>query len=313
MALPRGLALGTMMFGSWGNSNVEQCNEMVDIALDHGIALFDTADMYDAGHSEEILGAALAGRREGVYLATKVGLQVGDDPAHSGLSPRWIRQACEDSLRRLQTDHIDLYQMHRPDPTVPIADTLGALQQLIEAGKVGAIGTSTFSVAQLAQARAIGIAVPRTEQPPYSILCRGIENDVLKWCLQHDVQALVWAPLNGGWLTGKYQAGDLDPVGRAALQGDHFDFRDADMRQRKRALVATLVEIAAASGLTIVELALGFVLSHPAVSSAIIGPRTPVQLQDLLAARIAPLSSDILAAIDAVVAPGLTVNPADNG
>ncbi len=311
------LALGTMMFGAWGNPDRDQCVEMVDIALDHGITLFDTADMYDFGVSEEILGAALAGRREGIVLATKLGNPMDDDPAHRGLSPRWVRQACEDSLRRLGVDVIDLYQMHRPDPSTPIADTLGALQELIDAGKVRAIGTSTFTPAQLAEAHAAGLlpgnAQSTAEQPPYSILTRAIENEVLPFCAANDIGVLVWAPLNGGWLTGKYQAESLDPAGRAAKQGEHFDHKDEAMRARKRDLVARLIAVADGAGLTITELAMGFILSNPAVTSLLLGPRTPAQLRDLLGAQHVVLSPDVLAAIDAIVEPGLTVNPYDNG
>lgn len=311
------LALGTMMFGAWGNPDRDQCVEMVDIALDRGITLFDTADMYDFGVSEEILGAALVGRRDHVVLATKFGNPMDDDPDHRGLSPRWVRQACEDSLRRLGVDVIDLYQMHRPDPSTPIADTLGALQELVGAGKVRAVGTSTFTPAQLAEAHAAGLlpgnALPVTEQPPYSILTRAIENEVLPFCAANDVGVLVWAPLNGGWLTGKYQSEGLDPAGRAAKQGEHFDHKDEAMRARKRELVSRLIRVADGAGLTITELAMGFILSNPAVTSMLLGPRTPDQLRDLLDATVGTLPADVLTAIDAIVEPGLTVNPYDNG
>lgn len=311
------LALGTMMFGAWGNPNESECDEMVDLALDAGINLFDTADIYDQGVSEEILGRALRGRRDRVVLATKLGNPMGTDPAHRGLSEKWVRQACEDSLRRLGVETIDLYQMHRPDPDTPIAETLAAMADLVRAGKVRQVGTSTFSAAQLDEAHRAGLldgnVAPTCEQPPYSILTRGIENDVLPWCAAHGVGVIVWAPLNGGWLTGKYQTEALDPQGRAVQKADHFDHRDAQMRTRKRDLVAQLIGVADEAGMSIVDLAISFLLSNPAVTSLLIGPRTPDQLRQLLAARRQPLSADLLTAIDAIVAPGSTVNPADNG
>ena len=309
------LGLGTMMFGRWGNPDEAECRRMVDRALDAGVTLFDTADIYDFGTSEEFLGRALAGRRDRVVLATKVGNAMSDDPSERGLSRRWVLQSCDSSLRRLGTDHIDLYQMHRPDPDTPIDETLRAMEELVQAGKVRAIGTSTFSVAQLddahVRAKALGVTAPTSEQPPYSMMVRGVESEVLPWCRQHAVGTLVWAPLNGGWLTGKYQTSDVDASSRAAREPDHFDHRDAAMRARKRELVDALSSIAGGAGLTLVQLALGFVLANPAVTSALIGPRTPDQLDSLLEAADVSLPDDVLAAIDDVVSPGVTVNPAD--
>ena len=311
------LALGTMMFGKWGNPDESACKQMVDAALAAGVTLFDTADIYDFGVSEEILGRALAGRRDSVVLATKVGNAMSDDPLQRGLSRRWIVQSCHASLRRLGTDHIDLYQMHRPDPNTPIDETLQAFDELVQSGKIRAVGTSTFSVSQLDEARSraqhLGVTVPCGEQPPYSLLVRNIEVEVLPWCRQHDVGVLAWAPLNGGWLTGKYQSASVDDASRAAREPDHFDHRDAAIRVQKRELVDRLSQIAEAAGLTMIQLALGFVLAHPAMSSALIGPRTPEQLGPLLDAADVTLSDDVLAAIDEVVAPGVTVNPVDNG
>ena len=226
------IALGTMMFGAWGNPDAAECRLMVDRALDAGVTLFDTADIYDFGRSEEILGAALHGRRDRALLATKCGNPMDDDPAHRGLSARWIRDSCDGSLRRLGVEHIDLYQMHRPDPSVPLAETLGAFSELVAEGKVGAVGTSTFPAATLDElqdvAEAGGFVAPTVEQPPYSVLARGIEASVLPACRRHDLGVLVWAPLNGGWLTGKYQQStDGGSASRAARQGEHFDHRDA--------------------------------------------------------------------------------------
>jgi aryl-alcohol dehydrogenase-like predicted oxidoreductase len=311
------LALGTMMFGAWGNPDEAACTRMVEASLDAGVTLFDTADIYDFGVSEEILGKALAPHRDRIVLATKVGNAMSDDPHERGLSQRWVTQSCESSLRRLGTDYIDLYQMHRPDPDTSIDETLEAFDDLVTAGKVRAIGTSTFAPAQLAKARAraheLGVTVPQCEQPPYSMLVRGIETDVLPWCQQHNVGVLVWAPLNGGWLTGKYQGSAVDEDSRAAREPDHFDHRDAAIRAEKRRLVGELTTIADSAGLTLLELALGFVLANPSVTAALIGPRTPEQLVPLLRAADVMVPADVLRAVDAVVAPGSTVNPVDNG
>jgi aryl-alcohol dehydrogenase-like predicted oxidoreductase len=311
------LALGTMMFGKWGNPDESACRQMVDAALGGGVTLFDTADIYDFGVSEEILGRALAGRRDSVVLATKVGNAMSDDPSERGLSRRWIVQSCDASLRRLGTDYIDLYQMHRPDPDTPIDETLQAFDELVQAGKIRAVGTSTFSASQLDEARSqaqrLGVTVPCSEQPPYSLLVRNIEVEVLPWCRKHEVGVLAWAPLNGGWLTGKYQSASVDEASRAAREPDHFDHCDAAIRLQKRELVDRLSQVADAAGLTLIQLALGFVLAHPAMSAALIGPRTPDQLGPLLAAADMKLSGDVLAAVDAVVALGITVNPVDNG
>ena len=311
------LGLGTMMFGRWGNPDEPSCRQMVDQALAAGVTLFDTADIYDFGVSEEFLGRALAGRRDQVVLATKVGNAMSDDPLKRGLSARWIVQSCESSLRRLQTDHIDLYQMHRPDPITPIDETLEAFDALVRAGKVRAIGTSTFAPAQLAEMRSsaerLGVTVPRSEQPPYSALVRKAEVEVLPWCRQHGVGVVVWAPLNGGWLTGKYQAESVDASARAAREPDHFDHRDQAIRKVKRDLVARLTNVADSADLSLIQLALGFVVSNPAVTSALIGPRTPEQLDSLLDASDVVLPTDVLAAVDEIVSPGLTINPVDDG
>jgi aryl-alcohol dehydrogenase-like predicted oxidoreductase len=311
------LALGTMMFGRWGNTDETECHRMVHRAIDAGITLFDTADMYDAGESERILGEALVGRRDEVAIATKVGNPMDGDLQRSGLSRRWITQACDDSLRRLQVDHIDLYQLHRPDPSTPIAETLEVLHELVVAGKIGAIGTSTFSAAQIDEAHVVAAAnawtAPVTEQPPYSVLARGIEREVVPALHRHGMGALVWAPLNGGWLTGKYQAESADSTDRAHRQPDHFDHRDEVMRVQKRRLVGQLQKVADAAHMSLTQLALAFVLDEPAVTAALIGPRTLAQLDDLLGLGPLVLPDGVRAAIDAIVAPGLNVNPADAG
>jgi aryl-alcohol dehydrogenase-like predicted oxidoreductase len=311
------LSLGTMMFGRWGNPDRDECRHMVHVALDAGVNFFDTADIYDFGTSEEFLGDALRGWRHEVVIGTKVGNAMSDDPAERGLSRRWILESCDNSLRRLGVDQIDVYQMHRPDPDTPFDETLEAFDRLVTAGKVRHIGTSTFSpeeideMARLAGGR--GWVAPTSEQPPYSVLARGIETAVLPTCRRHDIGVVVWAPLNGGWLTGKYQQGTADADSRAQREPDHFDYRNGDIAETKRAMVDQLTTIASDHGLTLVQLALGFVLHDPAITAALIGPRTPSQLHDLLTAGHVDLGDDVITAIDSVVAPGLNVNPADAG
>lgn len=311
------LALGTMMFGRWGNTDVSECHRMVHRAMDAGITLFDTADMYDEGASEEILGAALVGRRDEILLATKVGNPMGGDLGRSGLSARWIGRACDDSLRRLQVDHIDLYQMHRPDPSTPIEESLAAFDRLVRAGKVRAVGTSTFAVDQLEQIHQLsdtfGWLRPTSEQPPYSALARGIETEVLPTCARLGQGAIVWAPLNGGWLTGKYQQDQTASDSRAVRKAEHFDHRDEQMRIEKRQMVAMLAEIAGEAAMSLPQLALAFVLDDSSVSAAIIGPRTLDQLEQLLSLGPLVLPEGVRDRIDAVVSPGRNVNPADAG
>ena len=305
------------MFGAWGNPDREQCRRMLDMALDAGITLVDTADIYDFGVSEDMLGEFLAGRRDRVVLATKFGNAMDDDPLHRGGSHRWVREAVTGSLRRLRTDHIDLHQMHRPDPDVPFEETLGALDELVREGLVGAVGTSCFPSEQLVEAQWIAarraFMRPTSEQPPYSILCRGVERAVFPMCRRYDVGALVWAPLNGGWLTGKYRRGEAPPTAsRADREPDHFD-HGSDWREAKIDLVEQLDKVATEVGVSLTGLALAFALAHPAVSSVLIGPRTPEQLADLLNLADVRLDDDTLDAIDAIVPPGTDVNPADAG
>jgi aryl-alcohol dehydrogenase-like predicted oxidoreductase len=311
------IGLGTMMFGAWGNPDREQCRRMLDMALDAGITLVDTADIYDFGVSEDMLGEFLTGRRERVVLATKFGNAMDDDPLHRGGSQRWVREAMTDSLRRLRTDHIDLYQMHRPDPDVPFEETLGALDELVREGLVGAVGTSCFPSEQLVESQWIAarrnFVRPTSEQPPYSILCRGVERAVFPMCRRYDVGAIVWAPLNGGWLTGKYRRDEAPPASsRAAREPDHFD-HGSNWREIKLDLVERLEKVATEAGVSLTGLALGFALAHPAVSAVLLGPRTPEQLADLLTLADVRLDHDTLAAIDAIVPPGTDVNPADAG
>jgi aryl-alcohol dehydrogenase-like predicted oxidoreductase len=308
--------LGTMVLGAWGNTDHDECVGMIHAALDAGVNFVDTADVYAFGESEEIVGRALRGRRDDVIVATKFFNAMNDDPNQQGASRRWIVRAVEDSLRRLETDWIDLYQVHRPDPDTDLDETLGALSDLVHAGKIRAFGTSTFPAELLVEAQWTaqrrGYERPATEQPPYSILAREIEASVLPTCLRYGLGALVWAPLNGGWLTGKYRDGRAPTSSRADRTPDHFDF-GGPIHDRKMAVVEELAAVASEAGLTLPDLAHAFVLAHPAVTSAIIGPRTPEQLEQVLAGADTSLSADVLDRIDALVPPGVTLNPADAG
>ena len=304
--------LGTMVLGAWGNTDHASCVRIVNRAIDAGINLIDTADVYAFGESEEIVGRALAGRRDDVVLATKFHNAMGDDPNQRGNSRRWIVSAVEASLRRLAVDHIDLYQIHRPDPATDIAETIDALTDLVRAGKIRAWGTSTFPAEDIVEtcwaADRRGVAGPHSEQPPYSVLCRGIERDVLPVCRRHGIGVIVWSPLAGGWLTGKYQ-GAVPPDSRASTNPDHFDGANTT----KRDAVAQLIQVAADAGLTATQLALAWSVEHPDVTATLIGPRTEAQLEELLTAADIDLAPDVLDAIDAIVAPGVDLNPADRG
>ena len=308
--------LGTMVLGVWGNTDLAECERIIHRAIDAGINLVDTADVYGFGENEEIVGRAIAGRRDDVVLCTKFHNPVGehDDPNRRGNSRRWIMRAIDDSLRRLGVDHVDLYQVHRPDPDTDIAETVAALDDLVTAGKIRAWGTSTFPAHALVEAHwaaeRLGRLGPRAEQPPYSILTRGIERDVLPVARERGMGVLVWSPLSGGWLTGKYTRDQPAPAGsRADTNPDHFDGGNA----RKFDAVEQLAAIADGAGLSLTHLALAWATEHPAVTAALIGPRTEAQLADLLDAAEVRLTPDVLDAIDAVVAPGVNLNPADVG
>jgi aryl-alcohol dehydrogenase-like predicted oxidoreductase len=307
-------ALGAMMFGAWGNPDHDDSVRIIHAALDAGINFVDTADIYSSGESEEIVGKALKGgsRRDGVVLATKFHHPMGEDPNTGGNSRRWIVRAVEDSLRRLGTDYLDLYQVHRPDPDTDIDETLAALTDLVRSGKVRAIGSSTFPAdliveAQWASERR-GHARFRTEQPPYSILARGIEADVLPAAQRYGMGVLTWGPLGAGWLSGR----DVTQgTGRSALERAKFDTTVPE-NARKLEAVAELKKLAADAGLPLTHLALAFVRAHPAVTSVIIGPRTADQLTDLLAGADAVLDDAILDRIDKIVPPGTDLNRADS-
>jgi len=311
------LCLGAMMFGTWGNTDHDESIRIIHRALDAGVNFVDTADVYSRGESEEIVGKALAGRRDRVVLATKVHGRMGDDRNQQGNSRRWIVQEVESSLRRLRTDWIDLYQIHRPEPDTDVDETLGALTDLQRAGKIRAFGSSTFPAHEIVEAQWVAERRGRErfvcEQPPYSILVRGIERDVLPVCARYGMGVISWSPLAGGWLSGRYRKGEDPPrSSRAQRIPKRFDLSLPE-NQRKLDVVDRLAQLAEAAGISLVHLAIAFVVRHPAITAAIIGPRTMEQLESQLGAADVELSDDLLDAIDDLVAPGTTVNPADAG
>jgi aryl-alcohol dehydrogenase-like predicted oxidoreductase len=311
------LCLGAMMLGPMGNRDEDDCVRIVHRALDAGINFVDTADVYSAGISEQIVGKALAGRRDDVVLATKFHGPMGEDPNHRGNSRRWIVRAVEGSLRRLGTDHIDLYQVHRPEPDTDVDDTLSALSDLVRAGKVRYLGSSTFPAEAVVEAQWVaerrGHERFRVEQPPYSIFVRGIEAGVLPTCQRYGMGVIPWGPLNGGFLTGRYRPGSDGPTSpRATRFPDRYDPTRPNV-QRKLELVPQLEALAEDAGLPLTHLALAFTLAHPAVTAPIIGPRTMEQLESLLGAASVRLDDDVLDRIDALVPPGTNVNVFDGG
>jgi aryl-alcohol dehydrogenase-like predicted oxidoreductase len=311
------LCLGTMMFGAWGNPDHEDSIRIIHAALDAGVNFVDTADVYAAGESEEIVGKALRGRRDDIVLATKVHGSMGDDRNQRGNSRRWIVREVEDSLRRLGTDWIDLYQIHRPEPDTAIDETLGALTDLVRAGKVRYIGSSTFPAHAIVSAQWTAQRRGRErfvcEQPPYSMLVRGIEADVLPVCRAHGMGVIPWSPLAGGWLSGRYRKGvDAPKSTRSDRLPQRFDLTLPANRAKLDAADA-LAGVAEEAGLSLIHLALGFVLTHPAITAAIIGPRTMEQLESQLGAADVDLPAEVLDKIDAIVPPGTNLNPADAG
>ena len=308
--------LGTMMFGSVGNADHDECVRIMHAALDEGINFIDTADMYSAGESETIVGKALKGRRDDVILATKVHFPMGDGPNRGGNSRRWIVREVEDSLRRLGTDWIDLYQVHRPDHTTDIEETLSALTDLVRQGKIRAFGCSTFPADDIVEAYHVadrrGLQRFRTEQPPYSLLARGVERQVLPVAQRLGMGVLTWSPLASGFLTGRYRRGrplDLSS-GRPTLHPNRFD-PSAPLTAAKLEVVEQLVAVAEEVGCSLPELAIAFPLAHPAVTSVIIGPRTMEHLRSTLKGMSVMLDDAVLDRIDDIVPPGPDVYPPD--
>jgi aryl-alcohol dehydrogenase-like predicted oxidoreductase len=307
--------LGAMMFGRMGNRDHDDCVRIAHRAFEAGINFVDTADVYSTGESEEIVGKAIAGRRDDVVLATKVMAPMSEDPNMRGNSRRWIQREVENSLRRLGTDWIDLYQVHRPDESTDIDDTLGALSDLVHQGKVRYAGSSTFPAEYIVEAQWVaerrGRERFRCEQPPYSILVREIERAVLPACQRYGMGVIPWSPLAGGYLTGRYRKGAEIPAGSRLANRPITNERQRRVHEERLDVVEELLKVAADAGVSLTHLAMAFVVEHPAVTSAIIGPRTMEQLEDLLAGVDVRLDADVLDRIDEIVPPGTSISGAD--
>jgi aryl-alcohol dehydrogenase-like predicted oxidoreductase len=315
------LCLGAMMFGAWGEPDHDVSIGIIHRALESGINFIDTADVYSQGESEEIVGKALKGRRDDVILATKFHGQMGLDPSapvgsagdpnQRGNSRRWIIREVENSLRRLQTDWIDLYQVHRPEPGTDDEETLSALTDLQRQGKIRAFGTSTYPAHHIVEAQWTaekrGLSRFVTEQPPYSLLVRGIEQDVLPTTEKYGMGVIPWSPLAGGWLTGRFRKGqDAPETNRAKRMPARYDL-SRPANQAKLDAVEELALLAEDAGVPLVHLALAFVLQHPGVTAPIIGPRTMEQLETQLGAVDVTIDTKILDRIDEIVPPGRNV------
>jgi aryl-alcohol dehydrogenase-like predicted oxidoreductase len=311
------LCLGAMMFGSWGNTDHDESVRIIHQALDAGINFVDTADIYSRGESEEIVGKALKGRRDQIVLATKAHGAMGDGPNELGNSRRWIIKECENSLRRLGTDWIDLYQIHRFDEDTDHDETLGALTDLVRAGKVRYLGSSTYPASEIVTAQWVaekrGHARFICEQPPYSMLVRGIESEVLPLCERYAMGVIPWSPLAGGWLSGRWRKGQKVPEStRAERIPQRYDMSLPENHAKLDAADA-LAQLADEAGISLIHLAIAFVLQHPAVTSPIIGPRTMEQLESQLGAVDVQLDTALLDRIDEIVPPGTTFTRADTG
>lgn len=313
--------LGTGTFGFWGNNTENEVAPILDEALAEGINLIDTADVYSSGQAEEILGKLLKGRRQDVILATKGGKPMGSGQNQSGNSKYWIRKAVEDSLRRLQTDYIDLYQLHEPDLNTDIEETLGVLTDLVTEGKIRYIGTSNFQAWQVTEAQWISerknVARFISEQSPYSILNRNIEFDLLAATAKYGMGVMVWSPLSGGLLTGKYRFGEAVPSNSraATFAGNLQSIVDPNREENrlKFEAITKLQTLANKVGMTLPHLAMAFTQAHPSITSAIIGPRTLEQLRETLKGKDIRLSNDILDEIDSIVPPGITLDTMERG
>jgi aryl-alcohol dehydrogenase-like predicted oxidoreductase len=311
------LCLGAMMFGEWGNPDHDESIRILHAALDAGVNFIDTADVYSRGESEEIVGKALKGKRDSIVLATKVHGPMSDDPNEFGNSRRWIIKEVENSLRRLQTDWIDLYQIHRLEEDTDLDETLGALSDLIHQGKVRYIGSSTFPPSTIVEAQWVAERRGRErfvcEQPPYSMLVRAVEAEVLPTCQRYGMGVIPWSPLAGGWLSGRWRMGRDAPESSRANRLPHRYDLSLPENQRKLEAVEQLAQLAEGAGLSLIHLAIAFVLRHPAVTAPIIGPRTMEQLESQIGAADVELSDEILDRIDQIVPPGVNLNPSDSG
>ncbi|MDV6270996.1 aldo/keto reductase [Rhodococcus globerulus] len=312
------IALGAMNFGDWANNDPDQGIRIVRESLDSGINIIDTADVYSQGASESIVGEALSGgRRDEVFLATKFHGPMGTAPNRKGNSRLWLMRAVEESLERLRTDHIDLYQIHKPEDVTDLEETLAALDDLVRSGKIRYYGTTTFEPHDLVEAQWISqrrrLHRPVSEQPPYSILVRGAERATLPLAQKHGLGVLTWSPLAGGWLSGRHEEGTPTPVSTRLGRQPHRHDPEITVNQRKRELAIELGNLAREAGIPLAQLSIAFVLQHPAVSSVLLGPRTLQQLHDLLPAVDLVLDDSLLDAIDEIVAPGENVSRADEG
>ena len=299
--------LGAMMLGAVGNPDHDDCTRIIHKALDAGINFIDTADFYSHGESEEIVGKAIKDRRDNVVLTTKANLPMGTDPNQQGSSRRWLTRAVDDSLRRLQTDYIDLYMVHRPAPDTDIEETLSALTDLMRAGKIRAIGSSTFPASNIVEAQWVaeqrGLARLRAEQPAYSILNRSIEREVLPTCEKYGMGAMVWSPLAMGMLTGRYRRGQQTDSARVKFNPKYMT------DDGKLNAVEQLIVVAQDAGLSLTHMAMAFAVAHPGVTSANLGPRTMQQLDDLLAGAKVVLTDEVMDKIDKIVPPGADIGP----
>ena len=299
-------ALGALMLATQMGNDPDVSVRIIHKALDAGINLVDCADRY--GDAEEIVGKALEGRRDDVVLATKVGMPMGAAPNQQGGSRRWITTAIENSLRRLGTDYIDIYQLHRPDPTTDLEETLSVMTDLVRAGKVRVIGSSTTPSSMMVEAQWVaqrsGLQRFRTEQLPYSILNRGREREVLPVAQEYGMGTLVWGPFGQGLLTGRVRKGGRNDLKRAQLARHLTD-------ERRLGVVEQLIPLAEQAGMPMTHLAMAFTTAHPGVTSALLGPRTMDHLDDLLAGTEVELSDDILDEIDEIVPPGTDVGALD--
>jgi aryl-alcohol dehydrogenase-like predicted oxidoreductase len=310
--------LGAMMFGRMGNRDHDDCVRIIHKALDGGINFIDTADVYSAGESEEIVAKALKGKRDKVVVATKFFGPMGQDRNMMGGSRRWIMHEVENSLRRLGTDYIDLYQIHRFDENTDLDETISALSDLMHQGKIRSFGSSMFPADRIVEAQWVSekrnLMRFRCEQPSYSIFTREVERHVLPALLRYGMGAITWSPLEGGWLTGRYlKPEDFKTPTRVVLAASRrgaFNAED-ELIRRKLELANALNGIAIEAGTTFSRMAIAFVLEHPGVTSAIIGPRTYEQLEDLLSGADLRLDAAVMDRIDKLVPPGTNVNPMD--
>ncbi|MEJ2760050.1 MAG: aldo/keto reductase [Gammaproteobacteria bacterium] len=309
--------LGAMMFGEMGTPDHADCVRIVHRAIDAGINFVDTADVYSRGESETIVGKALKGRRDDVILASKFFGPMDDDPNHRGGSRRWIVSEVESSLRRLGTDYIDLYQIHRYDENTDMEEVLFTLTELVRQGKIRYFGSSMFPPDRIIECQWVaekrGLMRFRCEQPWYSIFARDIERFVLPVCHRYGMGVIIWSPLDGGFLAGKYRkTGDLTEDSRIGKFTRRFTGSfdpEAELFQRKLALVEELDAVASEAGMPLVEMATAFTLQHPFVTSAIIGPRTMEHLEGVLPAVQRKLDGAVMDRIDDLVPPGTSVNP----